>query len=40
MVGGFQFLGQMTESERTLAGDSAQRQRPTAEAQTAALAIA
>lgn len=38
VVASFQFLGHMTESERTLAGDSAQRQRPTAEALVAALA--
>ncbi len=40
VVASFQFLGHMTESERMLAGDSAQRQRPTAGALAAALATA
>lgn len=38
VVEGLSFLGQMTENERTLAGDSAQRQRPLAESLVAALA--
>jgi hypothetical protein len=38
VVGNFQFLGQMTEIERTLASDAARRQRPTADALITALA--
>jgi hypothetical protein len=40
VIGSFQFLGQMTEIERTLASDAAHRQRSTANALTATLAVA
>ncbi|MFA5263452.1 MAG: nucleotidyl transferase AbiEii/AbiGii toxin family protein [Opitutaceae bacterium] len=38
VIGGFQFLGQMTETERTLASDGAKRHRQTAKALAATLA--
>jgi predicted nucleotidyltransferase component of viral defense system len=38
VVGNFQFLGQMTQIERTLASDAARRHRPTADALVTALA--
>lgn len=39
VIGSFQFLGQMTEIERTLASDAAHRQRSAANALTATLAV-